>query len=76
MDYKEFFSDVLEWIRQANQAASKYGMHTEQFWIWVADSTAAICRKYNDNQLAIKQMIMLIEWLEDAYKKQQEADTA
>lgn len=65
MDYKAFFADVLEWIGQANIAAVKIGMDKPEFWTWVADSTAAICRKYHDHRLAIKQMIMMVEWLEE-----------
>lgn len=65
MDYNAFFADVLAWIGQTNQAAVQYGLGTEGFWHWVADSTGALCRKYNDNRLAIKQMVMLVEWLEE-----------
>ncbi|GEC93759.1 hypothetical protein [Brevibacillus brevis] len=68
MDYKAFYDDVVNWINQANQAAAKYGMHDEQFWAWVTDSSAAISKKYQDNRLAIKQMLMLINWLEEVYE--------
>ncbi|GEC93799.1 hypothetical protein [Brevibacillus brevis] len=68
MDYKAFYDDVVGWINQANQAAVMYGMHTEQFWAWVADSSAAISKKYRDNPLVIKQMLMLVNWLEEAYE--------
>lgn len=70
MDYKAFFSDVLAWIGQVNQEAAQHGMHSPAFWAWVADSSSAICRKYQDHRLAIKQMIMLVEWLEEVYDKQ------
>lgn len=68
MNYKAFYEDVVDWINQANQAAARYGMHTEQFWAWVADSSAAISKKYQDNQLVIKQMLMLVNWLEEVYE--------
>lgn len=71
MDYKVFFSDVALWTQQANQAAMKYGMADSNFWLWVADSSGAMCQKYQDNPLVIKQMIMLTEWLEEVYEKQQ-----
>ncbi|MGP3787172.1 hypothetical protein [Paenibacillus sp. 1A_MP2] len=38
-----------------------------------ADSAGAICRKYEDNRLAVKQMVMMIEWLEEVYEKQRQA---
>ncbi|MED1786172.1 hypothetical protein P4V47_01365 [Brevibacillus laterosporus] len=65
MDYKAFYDDVVGWINQANQAAAKYGMHDEQFWAWVVESSSAISKKYQDNRLVIKQMLMLVGWLED-----------
>lgn len=65
MNYQAFFADVLMWIGQANQAAIKIGMDKPEFWTWVADSTSAICRQYQDNRLAIKQMMMMVEWLEE-----------
>lgn len=70
MDYEAFFRDVVAWIGQANQAALKYGMENERFWVWVADSSGALCKKYQENRLAIKQMIMLVEWLEEVYERQ------
>lgn len=68
MDYRAFFNDVLDWIGQANQAAARLGMQSQEFWVWVADSSSAICRKYQDNRLVIKQMMMLAEWLEEVYE--------
>jgi hypothetical protein len=67
LDYKAFFADVLEWIGQANQAASRHGMSSPDFWQWVADSAGELCKKYQDNRLAIKQMVMMVEWLEEVY---------
>lgn len=72
MDYKAFFADVLEWIGQANQAAMQLGMESADFWKWVADSCGAICQKYQDNRLVIKQMVMMAEWLEEVYDQRKE----
>ncbi|GED34013.1 hypothetical protein P9G84_22460 [Brevibacillus centrosporus] len=72
MNYKAFFDDVLGWIHQANQIAAQYGMHSEQFWAWVADSSGKLCQKYQNHQLAIKQMLMLVEWLEGVYENMRE----
>lgn len=68
MDYKVLFYDVENWIHEANKAAMKYGMGDPAFWLWVADTTSAICKKYQDNRLVIMQMIMLVEWLEEVYE--------
>jgi ABC-type transporter Mla subunit MlaD len=72
MDYKAFYNDIVEWIQQVNQAASKYGMASEQFWQWVADSCGVIERKYHRNRLVIKQLVMLVEWLEEVYENQKD----
>lgn len=68
MDYKAFYGDVLGWIQAANQAAARYGMSNPDFWQWVADSCGEISRKYQENRLVIKQMVMLVEWLEETYE--------
>ena len=70
MDYKTFYADVVDWINQANLMAAKHGMASPDFWAWVSDSASAMGRKYQDNSLVIKQMVMLIEWLEEVYKNQ------
>ncbi|MGG1878156.1 hypothetical protein ABDI30_11390 [Paenibacillus cisolokensis] len=69
MDYKAFFADVEAWIGQANHAAMRHGMDNPEFWQWVADSSGELCRKYQEHRLAIKQMMMLVEWLEEVYEK-------
>ncbi|MBB6632781.1 hypothetical protein [Cohnella thailandensis] len=69
MDYKAFFADVERWIQAANQAAMQHGMESAAFWQWVADSAGALCRKYGEHRLAILQMMMMVEWLEEVYDK-------
>ncbi|ASA22333.1 hypothetical protein [Paenibacillus donghaensis] len=71
MDYGAFFGDIQAWIGQANQAAAHYGMSHPDFWQWVANSSGAMCQKYQDHPLVIKQMMMLTEWLEEIYDNQQ-----
>ncbi|OPG94109.1 hypothetical protein B2I21_33095 [Chryseobacterium mucoviscidosis] len=73
MDYKAFFWDMFLWTQGVNDAARQFGMQSPDFWKWVADSGGAICRKYEDNRLAVKQMVMMIEWLEEVYEKQRQA---
>jgi hypothetical protein len=72
MDYKAFFWDVFMWTQQVNQEVLKLGMDSPEFWAWLADSTSELCRKYQDNRLAIKQMMMLVEWLEEVYEARRE----
>lgn len=67
MDYKAFFSEVADWIMQANTMAVNHGMDSDVFWKWVMDSTAAISEKYGNNKLVLNQMVMLFYWIEDFY---------
>lgn len=69
MDYHKFYSEVADWIHQINQMAMKHGMDSDAFWKWVTNSASEICKRYNNNQLVIKQMVMLLEWLDDVYAK-------
>lgn len=69
MDYRAFFWDVYLWIQQANQMATQHGMANPLFWEWVADAAGALNLKYQSHPLVIKQMVMLVEWLEDAYER-------
>ncbi|QOY37058.1 hypothetical protein AWH56_005295 [Anaerobacillus isosaccharinicus] len=72
MDYKAFYAKVADWIYQVNQNAIKFGMDSDEFWNWVADSIGEICNKYNNNPLVKKQMTMLHDWLEEIYQKGRE----
>jgi hypothetical protein len=47
--------------------AMKYGMNSNDFWNWVTSSIGEIGSKYKNNQLVIRQLAMLFEWLEDIY---------
>lgn len=71
MDYQAFFADVANWIMQVNQQAATLGMHSDAFWNWVVTSSGELGSKYGNTDLVIKQMLMLIDWLEDVYKKMQ-----
>ncbi|MBO0962004.1 hypothetical protein J1P26_20060 [Neobacillus sp. MM2021_6] len=69
MDYKAFYTEVAEWIMQANQMAVKNGLDSDAFWNWVTSSMGEMSKRYNNNQLVIKQMAMLYEWLDEVYAK-------
>lgn len=72
MDYRALYDDVIDWIEQVNQAAAKYGMESSDFWMWVADSAGALSKKYQEHRLVVKQMVMLVEWLEEVYESRRE----
>lgn len=68
MDYQKFYNEVVQWIYQCNEIAVKHGLASEEFWNWVTDSSAEVCKKYNNNPLVIKQMIMLSDLLADIHE--------
>jgi hypothetical protein len=72
MDYKALFGDVEKWIQEANLTAARLGMENPEFWQWVADSASALCQKYQEHRLVIKQMMMLVEWLEEVLENQRQ----
>ena len=51
-------------MAQSNQVAQTVGFNTDRYWLWVTGSIAEICKKYNDNELVVKQFGLLFEWLE------------
>lgn len=72
MDYQAFYSEIANWIMQVNQQATSLGMQSNAFWDWVMTSSGELGNKYGNTDLVIKQMLMLIEWLEEVYKKMQQ----
>lgn len=67
MDYQAFYNEIVAWINQVNLMATKHGMHSNDFWTWVARSIGEMCNKYNNNPLVVKQMAMMYEWLDEIY---------
>ena len=65
MDYKAFYAEIADWVLQCNQMAVQHGMNSETFWKWVMDSSVAICGKYGNSELVLKQMVTLYVWLEE-----------
>lgn len=69
MDYDAFFADVANWIKLCNQMAVQHGIESNEFWTWVFRSTGEMSNKYGNQDLVKKQIIMLVNWLEDVYEK-------
>lgn len=67
MDYSKFYSEVALWIQLSNQNAIKHGFDSHVFWDWVVKSSGEMCNRYDNNELVILQMTMLIEWLEKVF---------
>ena len=71
MDYQAFYAEIANWITQVNQQAATLGMQSDAFWAWVMESSGELGNKYGNTDLVIKQMLMLIDWLEEVYKNMQ-----
>lgn len=71
MNYTEFYAEIANWIMTVNQQAAALGMHSEAFWVWVTESAGEIGNKYGNTDLVVKQLLMLIDWLEEVYKNMQ-----
>lgn len=69
MDYKAFYGDVANWINSVNQQASQLGMQSAEFWAWVTATTSELCNRYDNLPLVLKQMSMLVDWLDEVYDK-------
>lgn len=69
MDYRSFFADVTEWMAESNKQLGQYSIDSQPYWDWVIHSTGQLCNKYGNHPLVIRQMSMLINWLDDAWKK-------
>lgn len=69
MDYRSFFADVTEWMTESNNQIKQHSINSQEYWDWVVHSTGQLCNKYNNHELVIRQMSMLIGWLDDAFKK-------
>lgn len=67
MDYQKFYSEIVEWIMQVNQKAVQLGMESPEFWSWIMTSIGEFEVRYEKNKLVIKQMVMMVEWLEEIY---------
>lgn len=69
MDYTVFYAEIAAWIQTANQNAVKMGFDSDEYWAWVFQSVGEFCNRYNNQELVIRQMTMLLCWLDDAWKK-------
>ena len=65
MNYIHFFSvELPDFMERNNQVAQSLGFGSERYWFWTVDAIAEICKKYNDDELVVKQFGLLFEWLE------------
>lgn len=69
MDWSAFFSDLTEWMRQANQVLQRYPITSDQYWGWLVRTTGELGNKYNNHPLVVKILGTIIGYQDENYKK-------
>ena len=69
LDYRAFYTDVVDWIYQAQEVERIKGFGTEEYMEWIVQSVVQICEKYNNDKFVHKQMRMLWNHIDDAVIK-------
>ena len=72
MDYEKFHSEVTDWIHEVNDLVKKYGIENEKLWTGITYSINDMYKKYDNNELVRRQMLMLHDWIYDVMKKNKE----
>ena len=75
MDYEKFFNDVKDWILKCNSQAINLGFFNDDFWNWAMMSLGELCTKYDSAPLAMAQTDMLMDWLDDTWRKAKNGGT-
>ena len=70
MDYRAFYADVALWIEQNQQQSLQLGFGSQAYFDWVFLSAGELGNKYQNTKLVVKQMCMLLDWIEESYKEQ------
>ncbi|KST48207.1 hypothetical protein AOY36_13690 [Enterococcus faecium] len=69
MDWSAFFSDLTDWMRQANQVLQRYPITSDQYWEWLVRTTGELENKYNNHPLVVKILGTIIGYQDENYKK-------
>lgn len=70
MNYIDFFeNEVPNWMRASNQKMQEVGFNTDAYWLWVAQSIAAICDKYNNDRFVLDQFNIIWNLLDSKAKE-------
>lgn len=69
MNWAAFFSDLTEWMKQANQVLQKYPITSDQYWDWLVKTTGELGNKYNNHPLVVEILGTIIGYQDKNYKK-------
>ncbi|MDK4352691.1 hypothetical protein M4I17_09800 [Enterococcus thailandicus] len=69
MNWSAFFSDLTDWMNQANQVLQRSPITSDEYWKWLVKTTGELGNKYNNHPLVVKFIATIIEYQDENYKK-------
>lgn len=69
MNWPAFFSDLTEWMRQANQVLQRYPITSDNYWEWLVRTTGELSNKYDNHPLVVSILGTIIGYQDENYKK-------
>ena len=69
-DYRKFMNEVVDWIEAQEDAAQRCGFGSVEYFNWVFESSGKLCDKYENHPFALRQMLMVFEHIDEAFKNQ------
>ena len=69
-DYRKFMNEVVDWIEAQEAAAQRFGFASEKYFDWVFESSGKLCDEYENHPFVRRQMLMVFEHIDEAFKNQ------
>jgi len=69
-DYRKFMNEVVDWIEAQEDAAQRYGFGSVEYFNWVFESSGKLCDEYENHPFVRRQMLMVFEHIDEAFKNQ------
>lgn len=70
LDYHEFMNKVADWIVEQENVAQKLGFGSVEYFNWVFESSGKLCDEYENHPFVKRQMLMVFEHIDEAFKNQ------
>lgn len=67
MDFKQFYSDLYEWVQQINQKSQQ--LNQDEYWNFILLSAGELSKKYKENDFVKLVINAHIDFLEEAWKE-------
>lgn len=69
-DYRKFMNEVVDWIEAQEDAAQRYRFGSVEYFNWVFESSGKLCDEYENHPFVRRQMLMVFEHIDEAFKNQ------